>query len=82
MDQKEISKEMEDVKVVPKFEIKLKDFDGKQVMLLRLMEPLPFPYLFWNQRLFVTSKDEPGVLLERSYMVYMHNPPAASDTIQ
>ena len=53
------------------FKVKLKDFDGKVVFEMNLKEPLTFPYLFWQNRLFVTSRDESAVLLERSYHVFM-----------
>lgn len=53
------------------YKIKLKDFNGDVVYEMTLKAPLSFPYLFWDSRLFVTSRDEQGTLLERSYHVFM-----------
>ena len=56
------------------FNVKLKNFDGKIVADLNFEKPMPFPYLFHQQRLYVSSRDEPGVMLERSYCVLMNKP--------
>jgi hypothetical protein len=50
---------------------KLKDMDGKVIHTFQMGEPLQFPYLIFNKKLYVTSRDEVGVLLERSYHVLM-----------
>ena len=51
--------------------VKLKDFGGEVVCEICLKDPLPFPYLFWNQRLFVTSRDDARILLERRYHLFI-----------
>jgi hypothetical protein len=51
--------------------VKLKDFGGEVVFEMNLKAPLAFPYLFWENRLFVTSRDNPHIYLERSYHVFM-----------
>jgi len=53
------------------FNVKLHDFGGKVVFEMNLKNPLAFPYLFWEGRLFVTSRDNPLIYLERSYHVFM-----------
>jgi len=52
-----------------KFNVKLKNYDGVVEFNFDLNDPLSFPYVFLHNRLFVTSRDEPNVLLERSYHV-------------
>jgi hypothetical protein len=51
--------------------VKLHDFGGKVVFEMNLKDPLNFAYLFWEGRLFVTSRDNPLICLERSYHVFM-----------
>jgi hypothetical protein len=51
--------------------VKLRDFGGEVVFEMNLKEHLNFPYLFWDGRLFVTSRDNPLIFLERSYHVFM-----------
>lgn len=50
---------------------KLKDFGGKVVFDFNMKKPLAFSYMFWKNRLFVTSRDDSNILLERSYHVFM-----------
>ena len=47
--------------------VKLKSFEGDVIYELKLKVPLQFPYLLWKDRLFVNSRDEANVMLERSY---------------
>lgn len=61
------------------FRYVLKDSDGKVAAVYDFVEPLPLAYLIWRKRLFVTSRDEPGVLLERSYHVLMEDDKVAGD---
>jgi hypothetical protein len=51
--------------------VKLRDFGGEVVFEMNLKDSLSFPYLFWDGRLFVTSRDNPHIYLERSYHVFM-----------
>jgi hypothetical protein len=51
--------------------IKLKDFDGKVVREFKAQSPLAFPYLFWGTALFVSSRDDSTVYLQRSYHALM-----------
>lgn len=54
-----------------KVKITLKDFEGKVVLAWDDDAPLPFAYLFHNERLFVSSRDDMNTLLERSYCVFL-----------
>lgn len=49
----------------------LRDYSGATVQTFSLKAPLQHPYIFWHKRLFVASRDEPNILLERSYHVFM-----------
>lgn len=57
------------------FHVVLKDFEGKIVKEMNLARPLPFAYVFYMDDLFVVSRDEPNVLLQRSYCIWVENPP-------
>lgn len=52
-----------------------RDFEGKFVFEMNVEAPIPYPYLFFQDRLFVMSRDEPNVLLERSYCVFKNSEP-------
>lgn len=53
-----------------KVKVVLRDFKGETVIELSVPGGLPFPYLFYQSRLFVSSRDEANVLLERSYCIF------------
>ena len=61
------------------FHIELRTLGGEVLFEMNLEAPLPFPYVFWNERLFVMSKDDPGILLERSYCMWVDEPPLPKD---
>jgi hypothetical protein len=65
--------EQESVKAPDPYPVKveLRDFEGKVVRTLQSSTPLAFPYLLWKNQLFVTSKDNVNIYLQRSFYLLM-----------
>lgn len=56
-----------------RFTYVLKDFKGQVVKEIDTENPLTFPYLLFQNRLFVTARDIPGTFLERSHHVWVND---------
>lgn len=52
-------------------EYQLRDFQGVVVHRFRCEAPLQFPYLIWKDRLYVASRDDTTMMLERSFHILM-----------
>jgi len=66
-----------------KLKIVLKDFEGKAVLELNSEVPLPHPYMVYQGRLFVSSRDDLNTYLERSFCVFFNQntPPSRSQKL-
>lgn len=59
----------------PKIQIRLVDLEGNICFQSMFFEPLPLAYMMWGGRLFVTSRDDRNVYLERRYLVLTNKIP-------
>lgn len=61
-----------------KIHVICKNFNGEEALSFDLEVPIPFPYLFYKNRLYVASRDEANIMLERSYVVFSDKPVTVS----